>query len=63
MVMFFFKTPPKWVSKASLIYGLLLILFIVISIFIPQAIPAAAYMIMGMLIVRLVKVGSSLWLR
>ena len=56
-VMLFYKAPPKWVAKASLVYGLLLILFIIISIFIPQSIPAAAYMIMGILIVRLVKVG------
>jgi len=53
----FFKKLPAWFSKASIIYALLLLLFILISIFIKQALPAAAYPIMGILIVRLAKLG------
>jgi hypothetical protein len=53
----FFKTPPKWFPKASIVYGSLLALFILVSLFIRQSIPASAYPIMGILIVRLVKFG------
>jgi hypothetical protein len=52
-----FKSQPKWYAKASLIYAFLLILFIGISFFLPQQIPAAAYPIIGITALRLIAIG------
>jgi hypothetical protein len=56
-IFLFSKSRPRWFTMASLVYGLLLTAFIIISFFIRQEIPAAAYPIIGILIVRMVKIG------
>jgi hypothetical protein len=58
-IMLFFKTRPKWFIFLINLYAILLICFLPVSLFIQQSLPAAAYPISGIMIVRSIAIITS----